>query len=382
MYFGTLTIDTSCACKRSPPLPVYDPKHREFYCANCQRPLNTVVIQKRSSLLGDRCDDGVPYKRYHEQLDEYKELIDEYSERISELESQLKDIKDTVIRKDDEIKELLQSNEALKNEINNQKGFLHRSKSESNGDVKKLSQKLIGTEKELEKLQSSYDSIRKDKEDIISILDDKRREISTLTENQQQLLNSLSKAEREVKSWKSDYFQLRDTLAINEASLEDAYSTNKHLRNELESYSKIDIRSITRMFLSYWTKVFNASRSKTSLEDLQGFIANMNEMLKMNAVGLGLHIKQHDVGSGLSSDKLDIQSVTTTVKDLDGTVKSSDCFGCSFDSDHLAEIPESLSVYTFSETRLMVRNPDSRYLILIEGPSRVLPSSDQITSEE
>jgi predicted nucleic acid-binding Zn-ribbon protein len=382
MYFGTLSIDTSCACKRSPPFPVYDPRHGEFYCANCQRPLNTVIIQKKSTLLGGGCDDGASFKRYYEQIDEYKELINEYSQRISELESQLSDYKDTVIKKDDEIKELLQSNEALKIEINNQKGFLHRSRSESNGDVKKLSQKLIGTEKELEKLQSSYDSICRDKEDIIAILDDKRREISKLTKNQQQLLNSLSKAEREAKSWKSDYLQLRDTLANNEMSLEDAYSTNKHLRNELEAYTKIDARSITEMFLTYWTRVFNASSNKTSLEDLQEFIVNMNEMLKMNAVGLGLHIKQHEVGSELSSNKLNIQSVTTTDKDLDGTVKSSDCFGCSFDSDHLAEIPESLSVYTFNETRLMVRNSESRYLIKIEDPSGVSLASDQITSVE
>ena len=118
----------------------------------------------------------------------------------------------------------------------------------------------------------------------------------------------------------------------------------------------MDPRTITKLFLSYWTRVYNASKDKSSLEDLQDFITNMNEMLKMNAKGLGLQIRQHETGSELSSDMLDIQSVTTTAKELDGRVKSSECFGCVFDSEYLAEIPESVCVYTFKETRLMDRD--------------------------
>jgi predicted nucleic acid-binding Zn-ribbon protein len=357
MDFGLLTIETNCECKNKPPVPIYDQRHQEFYCANCQRVLTTAIIEKKSTLFGNnKFDIALTLKKYDSKIDEYENVIDESTEKITELEDQLNAYRETIVQKDDEIKDLLQTIESLKNEIGNQKGFLNRSKKESNSDIKKISEKLIGTEKELDSLKTKYSKLSKDKEDIVQILHEKRKEISDLNDNQQELLNKIAKIEKESTSWKADYLQMREVLSVNQQSLEEAYSTNKHLRNELESYSKTDVRSITKMFLSYWTKVFNASRDKSSLQDLQEYILNMNEMLKMNATGLGIHIRQHEVGSSPSSDRLDIQSVTTTDKSLDGTVKSSDCFGCTFDSEHITEIPESISVYTFKETRLMVRD--------------------------
>ena len=153
MYMRLMIIDTKCECKRGPAHPVYDPKHKEFYCSNCQRPLTTVTVEKKGSFYRDKYDLRNALKKFDEKADGYERTIDEYLERISEMEGQIDSYKETVTSRDEEIKELRQSNEELQNALDNQKGFFNRFSKESNRGIKKLNEKLTGAEKDLESLQ-------------------------------------------------------------------------------------------------------------------------------------------------------------------------------------------------------------------------------------
>lgn len=284
----------------------------------------------------------------------YSAEVSGLKDRIMELESlnsslekeaevdqnEIKDLRDTVV-------DLEAFNDDLRTQVNKEKGLFNRWKKDSAEAVRNYSNKLSKIESLLEQSRASNQALNQKLKETVTKVDSLTFDNTVLTERITEMKCKNDETVDAYTKIRMEYTDLVDVLARRNGYIMDLENTNKHLRNEQTGLKKIDVRSIVEAFLQYFTDVCNLAFDKTDLEELRNALDIRSEQLEMNLRALGVILQYHARGDDLTNERVDIQSVTTDRPDLSGKVKRTDRFGCKFNSDYVADLPESITVYEY-----------------------------------
>ncbi len=282
---------------------------------------------------------------YSEEISSLKEQVEGLEARNSELEKESESDQRDIKALRERITELSAINEDLRIQSTKEKGLFYRRKKDDCETVRNYSNKLSETESLLEQSRSSNRILGQKLAEAASDIESLTLENKVLNERITELKRSNDESASALTKLQMEQLDLKDILARKNGYLEDLESTNKHLRNEQAGLKKTDTRAIVGAFLQYFTDVCNLVHDKSDFESLRMSLDIKSEQLEMNLRGLGLILQYHARGDELTDERVNIQTVTTEDRELDGTVKKTDCFGCRFGSDFITDLPESVTVY-------------------------------------
>lgn len=350
MFTPMILINTECRCKK--PNYGYNPNDMTFYCKSCGQTIRDLKIEWK---VGPFSTGKFNLESFIINLErktyEYRKQINECEERIESLESELEEKEKHIKYLEEEKRMFMDSNQALKSEISNQMGISLRNRGENNRSIKKLTEKLVLTEKQLSDSKEQNEKLIQEYNDLCATVNNLNQTYKETQERDAKLTNDLEVKEKEILSWKKDYAEKNNDNKALKEEIQDLNNTNKHLRVENEELSKIDTRAIVGMFLEYLTSAYNASLDCQSIEVMKERIEARTEWLKMNAEGLGLKITNHERMESLKDSAVEIQTIQTDDQEKNGKVSKTDCFGCTFDSPRINNIPESVTVYLYTEEK-------------------------------
>ena len=138
---------------------------------------------------------------------------------------------------------------------------------------------------------------------------------------------------------------LRERSSALESEVAELNATMRHLRNEIERMRAVDVRSIAEEVMIYAAGVDNTLCESESLDDARERV-DMRTHRLISAVGSkGMHVTFHRRGDLVGEGRMDITPIPTDDPEKDLTVQRSTRYGCSFDNDVYADVPEELSVF-------------------------------------
>jgi len=292
---------------------------------------------------------GSIISEYEAELCRLKEDLEEKGRACSTLESELTEERASMNDAQKKLRELDLTNQDLTERLSKDKGWSLGARKEQTKTVTELLSRIDELEALLDKSRASNGKLSKKLDEVAARNDELTEENKALKTKVEGLRGLYDKNLREFTSLKADFKEQRERIASLSQNLEDVERTNRHLRNERNDMMKVDVRGIVTGFLQYATDVSNATLDKKDA-DLRGYLEMKTEYLEMSLKGIGLEIIHHGRGSDLSNARVDIQPVETDNPELDGKVKMSDRFGCRFNTDFFAEIPECITVYSLKRT--------------------------------
>ena len=331
-------IPVDCRCKR--PNYRYNQHDGTFFCPSCGRTIRSISMEQVSGPIGKGPDLVTFLKGIDEQVKVCEDRLNDYIRQNTELESELTEANKHIEYLEKDKRTLLDANQALKKDFT-KRVFLGVKRNDSDSDTR-LKKRVETLEKDIKELATAHENDQACLKELTETNQDLANRCTTLS-------SELEHKEREILSWKGDYTVLNKEIRKLQNEIGELDSTNTHLRKKNEELSSIDIRTIVRMFLDFSSAVYNASLDKDSLESLRETVGARIQWLRMNAEGLGLHIEHHERGSELSDNVVDAEFKETDDESLKGKVKVSECMGCTFRSDSIANIPEKITVYTYNE---------------------------------
>ena len=340
--FIVIPIPVDCSANRIN----YSPKKGTFSCPGHTGALEHSFIP--STDLGLQKDNETlesVIAEYSEEISNLKEQVEELETRNSELEEESESNLNDIRSLRERITELSAMNEDLRIQSTKEKGLFNRRKKDDSEMVKNYSNKLSETESLLEQSRSSNKTLSLKLAEAATSIESLVLENKVLNERITELKRKNDETMGAHKKLQMECVDLKDILARQNGYLSDLESTNKHLRNEQAGLKRIDTRAIVETFLQYFTDVCNLALDKSDLEGLWNALDIKSEQLEMNLRGLGLNLQYHARGDPLTDERVNIQSVGTDDPELSGTVKRTDCFGCKFGSEFIADLPESVTVY-------------------------------------
>ena len=296
---------------------------------------------------------------YVDELSRLRGQMNEYISRNSSQDGELAEYKGCINSLQDRIDFLELENSDLKEKLTKENNRLFGWKKDDTEAVRNLVAKISALNEELEQSRESNHVLKEKLEKESNRSNDLQDENKKLSERVIALKNAYEKCGRENAQIMDECKSLKDRNIQLERDLNDVENTNRHLRNEQTEIQKIDLRGIVMEILQYSSDVSNAIVDKDESSQLREYLSMRTEYLRMNLKGLGIETIQHERGSMLGDERVDVQPVDTDEAEMNGKVKISDRMGCRFSSEYYADIPERVTMYLLKETVKETNEEDS-----------------------
>lgn len=207
---------------------------------------------------------------------------------------------------------------------------------------------------ELQDITKSRDSYLQKCSELEETISESEQKLQVIESDYKATIERLD-AELKMSKFDTDaYKKHAESLERKVSNLEqltmDLEEMMKHLKTELQRVETLDIRKITAPMMEYVAVINNKLVDNQDLDSIRSFIDARTEGLIMDLGKEGIVVTRHKRGDDLGDWRVDVIEKPTSDPELDMKVARSNSYGASFRNDVQPMIPESVTVFRFSQS--------------------------------